>query len=588
MGRIRVLSDAVIDRIAAGEVVERPASVIKELVENAIDAGAATIDVRIASGGRRSIEVTDDGCGMDRDDALLALERHATSKLADVTDLERIATLGFRGEALSSIAAVSRLTLRTAPADGEGTEVVVHAGRIVDVRPGGFPRGTHVAVERLFANVPARRKFLRSDATEVAHVVRWCARYALAHPGRGFRLTSEGRELLVAPPADPGERAGQVLGADLSRRLLPVDGTRESMRVSGWVGRPVDSLPSRAAQHWFVNGRAVADRVLAHAVTEAFGHTMPPGRHPALCLFLDIDPALVDVNVHPQKLEVRFRSSSSVHDLARDAIRQALARSEAVPALADLRPQAPSARAEAVREATLGYLARSAPGASALAPRPPAVPPRRTPAPDASAERGSAPASVRPEEPRVLAQYRRGYIVAEDGDGLVLIDQHAAHERVLFEQFRRQADENRIEVQRLLVPVTVELGPHEIALLEEEGPELARLGFHVEPFGAGAVRIDAVPALAARIDPETLLRELLGEAARARSAAGDVAALARRLVVTAACKAAVKLNDPLTVPAMERLVADLWATGSPTTCPHGRPVVFRLAAAEIERAFRRR
>jgi DNA mismatch repair protein MutL len=585
MARIRVLPDAVIDRIAAGEVVERPASVVKELVENAIDAGASSIDVRVSEGGRRSIEVRDDGCGMDRDDALLALERHATSKLTDVSDLGRIATLGFRGEALSSIAAVSRLTLRTAPADGEGTEVRVHAGRIVDVRPGGFPRGTSIEVERLFANVPARRKFLRAASTELAHVVRWCARYALAHPERGFRLSHDGRVLLSAPPADPRERAGQVLGADLSRRMLPVALERGAVRVRGWVGRPVDSLPRRDAQHWFVNGRAVADRVLAHAVSEAYGNTMAPGRYPALCLFLDVAPELVDVNVHPQKLEVRFHRSSEVHDLARDAIRAALSRVEAVPALGELRPERATHR-EAVREATLSYLAHreagdpSARGAHEHVPHRSPAAAERVPADETFAGRG--------EGLRVLAQYRRGYIVAEDDDGLVLIDQHAAHERVLFERFRREADENRVEVQRLLVPVTVELGPHEIALVEDEAGALARLGFHVEPFGEGAVRVEAVPALAARIPPEVLLRELLGEAARARSAAGDVGPLARRLVVTAACKAAVKLNDRMTVPAMEQLVADLWATESPTTCPHGRPVVFRLEAAEIERAFRRR
>ena len=591
MARIRVLPDAVIDRIAAGEVVERPASVVKELVENAIDADARTIDVRVAGGGRRSIEVRDDGCGMDRDDALLALERHATSKLAAFQDLERIATLGFRGEALSSIAAVSRLTLRTAPADGEGTEVRIHAGRILDVRSVGLPRGTSLAVERLFANVPARRKFLRTEATELGHVVRWFARYALAHPDRDFRLSQEGRVLLAAPPAEPRERAGQILGADLARKLLEVDATRDGIRVWGHVGRPVDSVPRRDGQHWFVNGRAVQDRVLSHAVSEAFGSTMPPGRHPTLCLFVEIDPSLVDVNVHPQKLEIRFRRSSAVHDLVRDAIATALSRPQAIPALTDLRPE-PAGRPAAVREATLRYLARPVPasGPWSSAPRTGTEPSHPGPfAPGAPASVGagdSAPA--RADLPRVLAQYRRGYIVAEDEDGLILIDQHAGHERVLFERFRREADENRVEIQRLLVPVTVELGPHEIALVEEDAPELKRLGLHVEPFGERAVRIDAVPALAARIPPETLLRELLGEAARARSAASDVAALSRRLVVTAACKAAVKLNDPLTVPAMERLVADLWSTESPTTCPHGRPVVFRLTVSEIERAFRRR
>jgi len=308
LGRIAVLSDGVIDRIAAGEVVERPASVVKELVENSLDAGARSIDVRLRNGGKSSIEIRDDGSGMDRDDALLAVERHATSKLASETDLEHIATLGFRGEALSSIAAVSRFLLTTARRDGEGTEVEVLGGRVESVREVGHPRGTTVRVERLFHNVPARRKFLRADATELTHALRWTTRHALAHPDRRFRLRHGERGLLDCDPTEElRERIAQIHGREFSDKLLPFTWEAEGLGVRGFAGRPVDALPRRDAQFLYVNGRVVQDRLLAHAVSRAYGNTMAPGRHPALFLFLEIDPEAVDVNVHPQKTEVRFR-----------------------------------------------------------------------------------------------------------------------------------------------------------------------------------------------------------------------------------------------------------------------------------------
>jgi DNA mismatch repair protein MutL len=591
LGQIRVLSDGVINRIAAGEVVERPASVVKELVENSLDAGARSIEVRVRSGGKASIEIRDDGQGMDRDDALLAIERHATSKLATAADLEDVSTLGFRGEALASIAAVSQFTLRTAVREGEGTEVEVDGGRVRTVREVGHPRGTTVRVDRLFFNVPARRKFLRADATELSHVVRWLTRYALGAPDRRFLLRQGDRRILQCEPTgDLLQRVAQIHGREFADKLLPFDWRTEGLAVRGLAGRPVDALPRRDAQHLFVNGRAVQDRVLSHAVAQAYGNTMAPGRHPALFLFLEMDSGTVDVNVHPQKTEVRFRHSSQVHEVVRATLLEALSHAGAVPTLTELRPGV-GAPLTAVKDAALQYLATHEPAAGTEC-----VPYRDSPgdhgAPGSGGTTSTAALTEEDSGPRreavPLAQFRESYIVAQDAEGLVLVDQHAAHERVLFERYLDEAESNCVEVQQLMFPVTLELTPHEAVLIEREREEFARLGFRLEPFGDRAVRLEGVPSVAAQVDPAALFRELLGEASQARAAVSEVGALRRRLVTTAACQAAIKVHHPLTVPAMQALLDDLYAMRNPTTCPHGRPVLFRLSMEEIERAFRRR
>jgi DNA mismatch repair protein MutL len=588
LGRIRVLSDVLINRIAAGEVVERPASAVKELVENALDSGARSVDVRLRGGGKQWIRVADDGAGMDRDDAVLALERHATSKLTENSDLEAIETLGFRGEALASIAAVSRLLLRTAVEDGAGTEVEVRAGRIVAVREAGLPRGTAVEVERLFFNVPARRKFLKADATELSHVTRLVTQFALAYPGVRFRLEQQGRRLLQADPVgELKERIAQIYGRAFLDKLLPFRREARGLIVHGLAGRPADAGSRRDGQHFFVNGRLVQDRLLGHAVTQAYGNTVPKGRFPAVFLFLELATGLVDVNVHPRKTEVRFRFPGPAHDQTRDALTEALSHEAVIPELADLRPGAArTPDPSALAAATLRYLETSEPGATAWR------------APFATGPTGAAgPAGgdlLEPDGERPacgvvpLAQFRDSYIVAQDADGLIVVDQHAAHERVLFERYLREAEENRVEVQKLLFPVTFDLPPHEFLLVEEEADEFRRLGFIVEPFGGRTVRLDGIPAVAADSDPAELLRELLGEAARARSATADLPALRRRLVTTAACRAAVKVHDPLNRESMQQLLDDLFSTVSPSTCPHGRPLLFRLSLEEIERAFGRR
>jgi DNA mismatch repair protein MutL len=582
LGRIHVLNDHLVNRIAAGEVVERPAAVVKELVENSLDAGASSIEVRVEDGGRRRIVVADDGEGMERDDALLALERHATSKLRNFDDLAAIATLGFRGEALPSIAAVSRFLLRTAARDGFGTEIEARAGRIAGVREVERGRGTTTEVGGLFFNVPARRKFLRAASTELAHIVRTVTHYALAHPSVRFLLEHEGRHLVEAAPAtDRALRIAQIHGHELAAKLLPFAAERDGIRVSGFAGRPVDALARRDVQHMFVNGRLVQDRVLAHAVAAAYGNTLARGLYPAVLLFIDMDPARVDVNVHPQKTEVRFDRSSDVHDAVRAAVASALSHVGAVPRLEDLRPGTYAATPLASVAAALTRYA------SAAESQAPAYVAREPAAAASLLDDGSA--AVDPGRRAVpLAQYKDSYIVAQDRDGLLLVDQHVAHERVLFERYLEETERGEVHVQRLLFPKTIELSADEAVVFDEEAAEFSRLGFLLERFGGNAVKLDGVPAFAKDVAPDRLLRELLGEAARTRSAATGAAELRRRLVTSAACQAAIKVNYPLAREGMQRLLDDLFLTENPTTCPHGRPIIFRLTLDEIERAFRRR
>jgi DNA mismatch repair protein MutL len=592
LGRIRVLDDSLINRIAAGEVVERPASVVKELIENAIDASASTIAVLLDAGGKSRIRVTDDGCGMDRDDAILALDRHATSKLTRAEDLDAIETLGFRGEALPSIAAVSRFVLCTAARDGEGTEVEVRGGRIVSVRETALPRGTSIEVGALFFNVPARRKFLRAEATELSHVVRLVTRHALARPAVRFGLDHGGRRLLDLPAADSlEERAARILGRDAAARFIPFRLERGGVTAHGLAGRPVDAGPRKDEQHLFVNGRAVQDRTLSHAVAEAYGNTIPHHRHPAVILFVVVDPTAVDVNVHPQKLEVRFARAGEIHDLVRDAVASALGRGQAVPRLAELRPGPAPPRGLAVAEAVGRYLDRHAgeePDLPAPAPHAAVAPPRDQAAESPSPETDDRAALLERRAMAPLAQFRDSYLIADDGEGIVILDQHAAHERVLFERYLAEAEADRVETQPLLFPVMVDLPPHERLLFEQEVAEFRRLGFDAQAFGGNTVRIDGVPAVAAALDPAGLLRDLIGEASRAPSATAATEPLRRRLVTTAACRAAIKVRRPMSRAEMQELLDALMRCSSPTTCPHGRPVLFRLRLDDVERAFRRR
>jgi DNA mismatch repair protein MutL len=632
VGRIRILPDAVANQIAAGEVVERPASVVKELVENSLDAGAGHIRVEIEQGGRRLIRVTDDGCGMIRDDAMLAFERHATSKLRDVKDLAAIATLGFRGEALPSIAAVSRVEVVTKTASEQaGTRVEIAGGKLLRCDDAATPTGTSITVRDLFFNVPARRKFLRSEQTEVAHIAALVTHYSLAYPGKGFELVHEGRPLLeVTPVATAAERVFQVFGSQTYRDLVELAEVRTQAeerhyRLSGFVSQPQLQKLNRNSLYVFVNRRPVRDRLILHAISAAYYNVIPPSAYPFALLFLDCDPEEVDVNVHPAKTEVRFRRGSFVHDFIRDAVRAQLAASRpvsSVPRGAVSQPQ-PAATlpysefTQQIEEARLGEAPSERPAGEASAelpeftlrpqagpgPRldfgsaslpvqepPPAplklkVPDTHGPLPEGAvaAESGSlaALADLRP-----LGQLHNSFIIAAGRDGLWIIDQHVAHERILFERILRQQAAGSVERQQLLMPLLIELTAAQWADYERIAGELAATGFEIEPFGLRAIAVQAAPAGLGAGDIEKVIFEILeiADSQFRRLSPGD---LRRALAASLACRAAIKINTPLDSARMEWLLGELARTECPMSCPHGRPIALRYATRDILKSFHR-
>jgi DNA mismatch repair protein MutL len=590
MGRIRVLDETVANQIAAGEVVERPASVVKELVENALDAGAARVTVAIEGGGAARVLVADDGSGMDGEDARLAFERHATSKVRSAEDLRSIASFGFRGEALPSIASVSRTTLVTSTGGpGGGTRVRVAAGRVLAVEPAPHPRGTTVEVAGLFYNAPARRKFLRSPATETAHVAELLARLAACQPAVAFTLTSGGRTLVSWPPAPAlRERVAQMVPPGEATALLPVEGGDADLRVTGLASGPAASRSTSRHQHLFVNARPIRDRRLLHAVQEAYATILPRGRYPLLYLFLEMPPDQVDVNVHPAKAEVRFLKAGAVHDLVRRSLEEALGVSrpfyrlrEGAAAVAEPSPHAASGVAGR-GGAAAGPVAPGGGGPGAGGPRPAAP---AAPVPGGVPGAPSVLFDSVPVAP--LAQFRDSYILASAPDGLVIVDQHAAHERVLYERLLAQAAAGRIERQRLLFPVVVELSAAQRGAYETGAGALGDLGFGLSAFGEGVVRVEEVPALLAAGDIDRLLRELLDEILEWERAEG-MERLRHRILATAACHAAVTANHALDSARMGQIVGDLLRTRRPMTCPHGRPALLRLTLEQLEREFHRR
>ncbi|HYV19228.1 MAG TPA: DNA mismatch repair endonuclease MutL [Verrucomicrobiae bacterium] len=601
MGIVRLLPPEVANQIAAGEVIERPASVVKELVENALDAGAARIAIRIEGGGADLIEVADDGCGMEAEDARLALERHATSKVRDASDLQAVRSFGFRGEALPSIASVSRLTLTTSAGGDEGTEVRIEAGRLAGDGPAAHPRGTTVRVEGLFHNAPARRKFLRSPGTEASHAIDHLIRLAAAHPAVAFRLTSGGRETFLWPAAAGlRERAAQILGSSEAAALLEVDRSEGRPRVRGLVSAPSLTRASTRDARLFVNDRPVRDRRLLHALTEGAATVVPRGRSPVAFLFLEVPVEEVDVNVHPAKSEVRFARPGAMHDLLLRAVREALTTSRPFAALGargldgavtgeagellELGTAAPSAGMPGVAERAAGFSVLTATVGAGAAPgqgplqgdAPAALPP------------GAVPAAAIPlDRLTPLAQFRDTYILASAPDGLVIVDQHAAHERVLYERLLADAEARRLERQRLLFPLLLEVSPAERQALEEARELFEDLGFTLAGFGPGTLRVEEIPGMLKATAAEGLLRELLGDLLERTQgrAAGD---LRHRIAATSACHAAVRAHEALPGPALDRLVRDLLEARSPMTCPHGRPTILRLPIERLEREFRRR
>ena len=597
MSRIHRLSPELANQIAAGEVVERPASAVKELIENAIDAGARRIAIAVEFGGKKLIRVEDDGDGMDGEDARLAVERHATSKIARSEDLASISTLGFRGEALPSIASVSHFLLRTrARGAATGTEVRVNGGVIASVREAGAPEGTLVEVADLFYNLPARRKFLKSDAAETAQVSRLVTQFALGYPEVGFSLTSGTRTLLECPPvADLAERFFQLYGE--RHDLVLVRKEAAGMRLTGYIAALGDQGPVRGPQNVFVNRRIVKDRTIAHAIGEAYAVATIKERSPEVHLFLDVPPTRVDVNVHPTKAEVRFLEQSLVHEVVRRALGDALGQGR--PPELQLRP-AGAGMPSAVEPGLPGVVAgpgiagsRWAPITSAFA-RPgqpdgsasamtPGGPSTVDAGPFARSVQGAMP-DIRPMTP--LGQFRDTFIIAVDDEGIAIIDQHVAHERVLFEQVMERLTSGRAESQRLLVPVILQLSGAQRDVLTAHAADLERFGFELEEFGGDSVRLIATPALLDHQRADAVLRAL-AEDLEGLDRGSPVEEALRRIAATTACHAAVKANDRLTFEKMTYILEELRRTAYSTVCPHGRPVVLRLTRREVERNFQR-
>jgi len=691
MGKIHVLSENVANKIAAGEVVERPASVAKELLENSLDAGSTRIRIQVEAGGKKLIQITDNGCGMLRDDALLAFERHATSKIRNAEDLLSVATLGFRGEALPSIASVSRLRLETcAPEENSGTVVEINGGKIFTVEEAGLPAGTSISVRDLFFNIPARKKFLKAESTELSHIASLVTHYALAHPDKHFELHSATNAMLVAPPvAGYSERVYQVFGKEVLDQLIPVaalqpleriglpqpppwrrkerekedreaEGGRGAgapardkpetektaeesgeeapgfgeLRVHGFVSKPEIQKLNRNSIYVFVNGRLIRDRLIQHAIIAAYRNILPPTVYPVVLLFLDLPSGEVDVNVHPSKTEVRFRQQSVMHDFVRQSIRSTLMKARPVPQFAVEISAHASASPSLVAGSVSGSNTRTFAGSHAVAadaapwrsvytaasqpfslqaPVPPPITERfqfgegssiegnaalslvRSPqvapsdgcapplADDAQTSTDLAPAlaSLKP-----LGQIRDSFILAVNPEGLWIVDQHVAHERVLFEKILKQRVAQKVESQRLLLPLVLELTPAQQAVLTEISDELAKNGFEVEPFGVRSIVVKIAPAGIEAAAVEHMLHELLDQFSREEQAL-NLEKIRARIAASIACHAAIKVNMPLERNKMEWLLAELAKTEYPMSCPHGRPVVLRYSLKDIQKAFKR-
>ncbi|HLK69322.1 MAG TPA: DNA mismatch repair endonuclease MutL [Bryobacteraceae bacterium] len=675
MGRIRILPDQVANKIAAGEVVERPASVVKELLENSLDAGAKDLRVEVESGGRRLIRIVDDGCGMLRDDALLAFERHATSKLRDVKDLLSIATLGFRGEALPSIASVSRLLLETrSPEETTGTRIEIAGGKMLRCEEAALGGGTVITVRDLFYNVPARRKFLRTEPTELAHIASLVTHYSLAHPDKTFQLISGGADLLhVTPVGTLEERVYQVFGSQVLDDLVDI-GVREKdlfipapsvppseaiaayrgegesegpepmrrFRLTGFFSRPQVQKNNRNSIFIFVNGRLIRDRLMLHALSSAYHNLIPPASYPFALLFVGCDAEEVDVNVHPSKTEVRFRHGNFVHDFVRDSIRERLIESRPAPAFSPM-PRAASPIPAAQPAARLPYSEFSqmieneppAEGEVAMTEASSRLPMQTVAAPsgdlmpefvlrpgrgpDPKLDFAGPPIEVAPGPPpsgklrrnldahgefprdaipspemslsvlsdlRPLGQIHESFIIAASRDGLWIVDQHVAHERILFEQVLKQRAAGRVEMQRLLLPMVLQLTAEQQIDYARIADELHASGFETEPFGNRTIAIKAAPAAVSACDLESVVFEIL-ETAEGEMHGVSLDDLRRNICASIACRAAIKINTRLDASKMEWLLKALAQTDCPMSCPHGRPIALHYSTREILKAFHR-
>jgi DNA mismatch repair protein MutL len=611
---VRLLSEHVINKIAAGEVVERPASVLKELVENSFDAGATQIDIDIAVGGRKLVSIADNGCGMGRDDALLAIERHATSKIKDVDDIEKINSLGFRGEALAAIASVSRFRMETCTvAETTGTEISISGGKLYDVRDVGCPAGTKIEIRDLFFNVPARRKFMRSQQTELTHIRSGFIVQSLAHPEVAMTLTVDGREIYrLAGNAGVEERICELFGTDRIKSIKPVDYRSGDVAIHGYVGVPSISRSDRNEQYVFVNGRATSAAVIGYGIREGYHTLLPSGRQPSVFLFLEVDPLQVDVNVHPTKREVRFRRPSDVRDVVIRGISNALmsmtnqvlnAESESESAfedgaeigvtekylkIDDLPPQRafkyPRRLSDELFPDNL-FAAKASDPAGAVVPDAVSTESDTESSGDfqeTDVQEGNAPWGWC----RVLGQIGGLYVIMETDSGMVTMDPHAAHERVLFEQFMKDVNNRQIESQSLLLPVTVELDIRDALRVRQQADLFKTMGFGISEFGGDTFVIDALPSYFSGADPKSLLIEIAHglEQAGGRGGSGR---WREESIAQSACKASVKAKDHLSLEEIERLVVDLSKTDMPYTCPHGRPTLVFASFHEINRKFGR-
>lgn len=667
MSKIRVLPDSLANKIAAGEVVERPASIVKELIENSIDAGSKKIEVAIESGGRRLIRISDDGEGMSRDDAILAFERHATSKLKVAEDLEAINTLGFRGEALASIASVAKVRLRSQAADDlVGTEIEISGGRMLHVRDCAFARGAEFEIRDLFFNVPARRKFLKSEATESYHIANLVTHYALANPQLSFTLTNNNRESIrVTPVSNLRERAYQLFGGEFIGDLIEVLSESGELRLRGYVSSPSATRTTRDSQYFFINGRYVRDKVIGKALSEAYRAMIPSGVYPSAMLLIEMPPQEVDVNVHPAKTEVRFVRSAIVYDLIRDGVRAAIGSAKAAatpfterkfeaaqagspgsydssrPAFDEKAPpvsreelkaafrfQAPfpsqpvpqqqkmdlsfqssdevetenqtstASGSEQVTDSpnqlpeTISFPAEPETDSTSL-PEPPLIYGHRigcmgTRGADASASqlKPAQNISLTADEIYPLGQMHNSFIIATDRTGLLLIDQHVAHERILFEQHWRALRHRRIDTQRLLIPETLDLSPAQAATFDQLVPELEKNGFELGRLSGRTIAIKAIPAMLGSGTAQSLLVELLDAIEDDRRGL-SLNELQAEIAASLACRAAIKINMPLAPEKMYWLIDELLKMENPATCPHGRPIILRITAKEIEKGFQR-
>lgn len=652
MNKIRILPDNLANQIAAGEVVERPASVIKELLENSIDAGAKRIQIDIELGGRRLMRISDDGEGMNRDDAILAFERHATSKIQKLEDLSVIQTLGFRGEALASIASVAKIELVTKTEDSPtATRVIIEGGRIIDVKDAARSNGTTITVRDLFFNTPARRKFMRSESTENYHLINIVQHYALAHPEIAFTLTNNGRESLrVSQAKDLRERAFQILGRDILDSLLEVSGGREFIaKVSGYVSAPRERRTTRDSQYFFINGRFVRDKLLSRGLLEGYRNILPHGVYPVALLFLEIPHEEIDVNVHPAKTEVRFRRTEAVRDVIAEAVKKTLESAnlfsekvlwqtelQEVPdskfQIQDSEPQVTSRKShilgEIVENRVIEFPINIEQSFDVLTEtedfsqivenlqenesQPFEFPKteNQTPKTEAQTQIQTSPSTIRNYEilPPIdsalkatktieieqlnatkiqpIGQLHQSYIIAVDNQGLLLIDQHVAHERILFDKFRQKENERRIESQNLLLPETFDLTPAQASAFNLIEPELEKLGFALMRLSGRTIAIKAVPNDLPPSEVRNLLAEVL-ETVDADKRGNAIETIRDEIAASLACKAAVKVNMKLTTEKMQWMIDNLITNSAATTCPHGRPIILRLTMKDIERSFHR-